>query len=217
MTDLRRHVPQVALTWDEEVPGARWRVIDGTLVFADISGFTALSEQLARKGREGAEQIAETIGGSFEHVLQVAYASGGSVYFSVKTDPDYGAMARLGYDGLLKIANEAAGVDSQYGAGTVLRAYGWDDLAEAANPVFLSEDTETEFTYQGRLFWPSDFRDEVLARLLDLNRQYAEQERLSGAAAEKKAKGTRGRKSKAKSTTKESSVTQTQQDLNLDV
>jgi hypothetical protein len=52
----------------------------------------------------------------------------------------------------------------------VLRAYGWDDLAEAANPVFLTEETETEFTYQGRLFWPSDFRDEVLARLLDLNR-----------------------------------------------
>lgn len=53
----------------------------------------------------------------------------------------------------------------------VLRAYGWDDLAEAANPVFLTEETETEFTYQGRLFWPSDFRDEVLARLLDLNRE----------------------------------------------
>ena len=52
----------------------------------------------------------------------------------------------------------------------VLRAYGWDDLADAANPVFLTEETETEFTYQGRLFWPGDFRDEVLARLLDLNR-----------------------------------------------
>ena len=52
----------------------------------------------------------------------------------------------------------------------VLRAYGWDDLADAADPVFLTEETETEFTYQGRLFWPSDFRDEVLARLLDLNR-----------------------------------------------
>lgn len=53
----------------------------------------------------------------------------------------------------------------------VLRAYGWDDLADAADPVFLTEETETEFTYQGRLFWPSDFRDEVLARLLDLNRE----------------------------------------------
>ncbi|MBK7743754.1 MAG: tetratricopeptide repeat protein [Betaproteobacteria bacterium] len=52
---------------------------EGSAAFVDISGFTALSEQLARKGREGAEQIAETIGGSFEHVLQVAYASGGSL------------------------------------------------------------------------------------------------------------------------------------------
>jgi hypothetical protein len=52
----------------------------------------------------------------------------------------------------------------------VLRAYGWGDLADAAIPIFLTEETETEFTYQGRLFWPSDFRDEVLARLLDLNR-----------------------------------------------
>ena len=31
------------------------------------------------------------------------------------------------------------------------------------------EDNEDEFAYQGRLFWPSDFRDEVLARLLALN------------------------------------------------
>jgi L-cysteine:1D-myo-inositol 2-amino-2-deoxy-alpha-D-glucopyranoside ligase len=35
-----------------------------------------------------------------------AYARNGSVYFSVKTDPDYGAMTRLGYADMLKIANE---------------------------------------------------------------------------------------------------------------
>jgi hypothetical protein len=51
----------------------------------------------------------------------------------------------------------------------VLRAYGWEDLAAAAAPVFLDEENEDEFAYQGRLFWPSDFRDEVLARLLALN------------------------------------------------
>jgi hypothetical protein len=51
----------------------------------------------------------------------------------------------------------------------VLRAYGWDDLAAAAVPVFLDEENEDEFAYQGRLFWPSGFRDEVLARLLALN------------------------------------------------
>ena len=31
-----------------------------------------------------------------------------------------------------------------------------------------------------RYRWPDDFRDEVLARLLELNKQRAEQERLTG-------------------------------------
>jgi L-cysteine:1D-myo-inositol 2-amino-2-deoxy-alpha-D-glucopyranoside ligase len=35
-----------------------------------------------------------------------AYVRGGSVYFSIKTDPDYGAMNRLGYAEMLQIANE---------------------------------------------------------------------------------------------------------------
>ena len=52
---------------------------EGTAVFADISGFTKLSERLARKGREGAEQITEAIGGSFESILTVAYENGGSL------------------------------------------------------------------------------------------------------------------------------------------
>jgi L-cysteine:1D-myo-inositol 2-amino-2-deoxy-alpha-D-glucopyranoside ligase len=35
-----------------------------------------------------------------------AYARGGNVYFSVKSDPGYGAMTRMGYDEMLAIANE---------------------------------------------------------------------------------------------------------------
>ena len=35
-----------------------------------------------------------------------AYAGGGSVYFSVKSDPDYGAMTRMGYAEMLATANE---------------------------------------------------------------------------------------------------------------
>ncbi len=69
----------------------------------------------------------------------------------------------------------------------ILRAYGWDDLAEAA-PVFLEKPadakgrgqrpgaSERDYTYQGRLHWPADIRDEVLARLLALNRIRAEAE-----------------------------------------
>ncbi|MBN9562778.1 MAG: N-6 DNA methylase [Alphaproteobacteria bacterium] len=64
----------------------------------------------------------------------------------------------------------------------VLRAYGWDDLAEAAAPEFLTEDTEHDHRYQNRLFWPAPFRDEVLARLLALNAQRAAEERALGMA-----------------------------------
>lgn len=61
----------------------------------------------------------------------------------------------------------------------VLRAYGWDDLAEIAEARFLTEADEPEYAYQGRLFWPAPFRDQVLARLLDLNRERAAEEALA--------------------------------------
>ncbi len=61
----------------------------------------------------------------------------------------------------------------------VLEAYGWHDLAERAAPIFLDETNEDDQTYQGRLFWLSDFRDEVVARLLALNAErHAEEVRL---------------------------------------
>jgi hypothetical protein len=71
----------------------------------------------------------------------------------------------------------------------VLRAYGWDDLAEAAAPVFLDEDSEDEFVYHDRLFWPSGFRDEVLARLLALNAERHADEVRRGVAPRQGARG----------------------------
>jgi hypothetical protein len=62
----------------------------------------------------------------------------------------------------------------------VLRAYGWNDLADQAEPEFLTEDSEPDHRYQGRLFWPAPFRDEVLSRLLALNAERAEEERRLG-------------------------------------
>src|SRR6188768_2830923 len=60
-------------------PGDRWWAHAGTAVFSDVSGFTRLSEQLARKGREGSEQITEVIGQCFESILAVAYDNGASL------------------------------------------------------------------------------------------------------------------------------------------
>ncbi len=79
MTDLRRHVPPVALRWDDEAPGARGRVVDGTLVFADVSGFTALTERLSRRGRIGAEEIVETLNRVFSPMLRISAARGGEL------------------------------------------------------------------------------------------------------------------------------------------
>ena len=62
----------------------------------------------------------------------------------------------------------------------VLDAYGWHDLAARAEPVFLDQTNEDDHTYQGRLFWPSDFRDEVLAHLLALNAERAAAEGDAG-------------------------------------
>ena len=71
----------------------------------------------------------------------------------------------------------------------VLSAYGWQDLAARAEPIFLDETNEDDHTYQGRLFWPSAFRDEVLVRLLALNAErHAEEIRL-GVAPGMKSKG----------------------------
>jgi class 3 adenylate cyclase/tetratricopeptide (TPR) repeat protein len=53
--------------------------LEGTLLFADISGFTLLSERLARRGRVGAEDLVTIINGCFAGLLEVAYAQGGSL------------------------------------------------------------------------------------------------------------------------------------------
>ena len=64
-----------------------------TMVFADVSGFTRLSERLARRGQEGAEQLVDVINACFTALLAEAYRRGGSL---VKFGGD--AMLLLFYD-----------------------------------------------------------------------------------------------------------------------
>ncbi|HWO52715.1 MAG TPA: adenylate/guanylate cyclase domain-containing protein, partial [Ornithinibacter sp.] len=79
MTDLRRHVPPLTLVWDDEAPGVLHRTVDGTLVFADVSGFTALTERLSRQGRIGAEEIVEALNRVFGPMLTIAATRGGEL------------------------------------------------------------------------------------------------------------------------------------------
>lgn len=79
MNALARHIPPIALTWDDEAPGQEWRSIDASLVFADISGFTALTERLSARGRIGAEQIIDTLNSIFGSMLVTAAGRGGEL------------------------------------------------------------------------------------------------------------------------------------------
>ncbi|MCA1726740.1 MAG: adenylate/guanylate cyclase domain-containing protein [Actinobacteria bacterium] len=73
---LRAYVPRLVLTWPE---GARFRRLEGSLVFVDISGFTKMSERLARHGKVGAEEVTDVIGSCFTALLAVAYGQGGGL------------------------------------------------------------------------------------------------------------------------------------------
>lgn len=53
--------------------------LDGSMLSADISGFTALSERLADKGKAGAEEITSLISRCFSALIDAAYDYGGEV------------------------------------------------------------------------------------------------------------------------------------------
>ena len=73
----------------------------------------------------------------------------------------------------------------------VLDAYGWSDLTPSCEFRLDYEEDDDDDDKQTagnrrkkkpwRYRWPADVRDEVLARLLELNRERAEEERLLGA------------------------------------
>ncbi len=82
MSELRRYVPGTALSWpgpDLLDEAGLHRHVDGTLVFVDVSGFTALSERLAQRGKVGAEQLTDVLNAVFGTMLGLAGARGGSL------------------------------------------------------------------------------------------------------------------------------------------
>ena len=105
---------------------------------------------------------------------------------------------------ILKLRELHAAIDR-----AVLDAYGWTDLKPTCEFLLDYEEDEDEDESGGtrrrkkpwRYRWPDEFRDEVLARLLELNRQRAAEERLSGEAAEGKREA-EGKRKKVKKTSR---------------
>jgi len=87
-----------------ESPWLRW--VDGSLLFADLSGSTALAEQLGRLGREGTEMVTAFLNQIFTILIQVIHDYGGDlvsfggdallVFFGDDRHPRTAARAALG-------------------------------------------------------------------------------------------------------------------------
>ena len=76
---LERYVPRLLMSRLPPDPTRRVEVIEGTFVFIDVSGFTNLSERLAKVGKEGAELLVDAINSCFTALLSDVDLLGGSL------------------------------------------------------------------------------------------------------------------------------------------
>ncbi|MBV9607397.1 MAG: AAA family ATPase, partial [Solirubrobacterales bacterium] len=90
---LAPYVPRALLARVARPLDVLGETVPCTMVFADVAGFTRLSERLARQGKEGAEQLVDMINSCFSALLAEAYSRGGSL---VKFGGD--AMLLMFYD-----------------------------------------------------------------------------------------------------------------------
>ena len=73
------YLPRMVRDWDEDAPGQLHQCLEGSMVFVDISGFTAMSERLAKHGKLGAEELTAVIAATFHELLAAAYSFGASL------------------------------------------------------------------------------------------------------------------------------------------
>ena len=97
---LASYVPHLVASWEPPTDAPGWIQVDGTLVSADISGFTALSERLAGLGREGAEELTNILNDCFEPMIEAVHVQfgdilkfGGDALLILFDGPDHAARA----------------------------------------------------------------------------------------------------------------------------
>ncbi len=70
------YLPRLVATWPDQ---STVQVIEATVVFADVTGFTALTERLSAEGSIGSEQVTEHVNAVFSEILSVARLEGGDL------------------------------------------------------------------------------------------------------------------------------------------
>ncbi|MCP5101249.1 MAG: adenylate/guanylate cyclase domain-containing protein, partial [Chloroflexi bacterium] len=103
LTATTSHLPSSLVKqvkFDPKPGHADGQFVNGTLLFADISGFTAMSERLSRSGREGAEEVTAVVNCYFDVMLDIL------------RDHD-GQLIRFGGDALLGLFEERPFLQAQ--------------------------------------------------------------------------------------------------------
>lgn len=70
-------IPQIISEQNREVPWIEW--IEGAVLFADVSGFTPMSEELSKLGVEGAEILTDILNRYFSRMIRIIHGYGGQV------------------------------------------------------------------------------------------------------------------------------------------
>ena len=76
---LRPFVPRLAAVWQRDRGDEIAQVLDASLLGLDISGFTALSERLAERGKLGAEELITLISRCYSGLIEIGRRYGGDV------------------------------------------------------------------------------------------------------------------------------------------
>ena len=150
---LRLHVPDVALVWMAEDPEARARIVEGTLCFADVSGFTALAERLEGRGRRGTEELIDTLNRVFGAILEIAADRGGSLLkfggdalLFLFQGPDHALRAAATATAMHRELRRAANEKTAFGRLTLSMSVG---MASGEIHLFLVGSTHRELVIAG--------------------------------------------------------------------
>src|SRR4051794_27077105 len=73
---LLPYVPRLLGHWTPTSDDDRHMRVNGSVAFVDISGFTRLTERLARKGKVGAEEMSDILSATFAGLLAEAHDDG---------------------------------------------------------------------------------------------------------------------------------------------
>lgn len=172
--DVAAYVPRMLLARPADAAG-HWTE-EGTLLFLDITGFTRLSDQLMRRGREGAEDLVSSLVRIFTLLLSASddggdvLKFGGDAMLILYTGPDHARRA----------------VHAAHQAQRVLRVVGRIETSGARTTLNMScgiESGRFDFLLHGRLQRNLVVTGPSTTRVLELERHAGAGQVLLGEAA----------------------------------